>query len=201
MAQFQVSAGASRILLGAVRTAQGLNLVVEGLECGINLHVVLPEGAGGLIGSHVPERIRGLLCLTETSKGRQVDARAWRTGRARRTCVTRRTLKEGRKNGVISGAIRCGKTELKKQKCCVLQVQLLQNAHEVQVVQWVQAVHLSHLCQQVQLIRLVPTERVTFKAKAGGCQRAHLTCAFYLNCRVTFQIHQAVCRRTKILIK
>lgn len=97
MAQFQVSAGASRVLLGAVRAAQGLNLVVEGLECGINLHVVLPKGAGGLIGPHVPERIRGLLSLTQTGEGRYVDARAGRTRRARRTCVTRRTLKEGEK--------------------------------------------------------------------------------------------------------
>lgn len=95
MAQFQVSAGASRVLLGAVRAAQGLNLVVEGLECRINLHVMLPKRAGGLISPHVPERIRGLLSLTQTSEGRQVDARARRTRGARRSGVTRRTLKEG----------------------------------------------------------------------------------------------------------
>lgn len=71
-----------------------LNQVVEGLECGINLHVVLPQGAGGLISPHVPERIGGLLSLTKTCEGRHVDARARRTRRARRSGVTGRTLKE-----------------------------------------------------------------------------------------------------------
>ena len=69
VAQFDVSAGASRVLLGAFRAAQVLNLAVEGLECGIDLNVMLPQGAGGLIGPHVPERIRRLLNLTQASEG------------------------------------------------------------------------------------------------------------------------------------
>lgn len=108
MAQFQVSAGASRILLGAVRAAQVLNLVVEGLECGINLHVVLPQGAGGLISPHVPERIRGLLSLAQTSKGRHVNARAGRTRRARGSGVTRRTLTEDESRNWIGGQVESG---------------------------------------------------------------------------------------------
>ena len=105
MAQFQVSAGASRVLLGAVGAAQVLDLAVEGLECGVDLHVVLPQGAGGLVGPHVPERIGGLLGLTQTGEGRHVDSGAGGTRRARRSGVTRRTLKESRgmHQGLLSG--------------------------------------------------------------------------------------------------
>ncbi len=104
MAQFQVSAGASRVLLAAVRAAQVLDLVVEGLECGVNLHVVLPQGAGGLISPHVPERIRRLLSLTQAGEGRHVDARARRTRGAGGSGVTRRTLNEGESRIWISEA-------------------------------------------------------------------------------------------------
>jgi len=92
VAQFQVPAGASRVLLAAVGAAQVLDLAVERLQRGVHLHVVLPQGAGGLVGPHVPERIGGLLHLTQTGEGRHVDARAGRTGWARGPGVTRRTL-------------------------------------------------------------------------------------------------------------
>lgn len=92
MAQLQVPAGASGVLLGAVGAAQVLYLAVECLQRGIHLHVVLPQGAGGLIGPHVPERIGGLLDLTQTSEGRHVDAWARRTRWARGSGVTRRAL-------------------------------------------------------------------------------------------------------------
>lgn len=94
VAQFEVSAGAGRVLLGAVRTAQGLDLVVEGLECGVDLNIMLPLGAGGLICPHVPERIGGLLSLTQASKGGDINAWAWWTRRTRGSRVTRRTLKK-----------------------------------------------------------------------------------------------------------
>lgn len=92
MAQLEVSARASRVLLGAVWAAHVLNLVVEGFERGIDLDIVLPQGAGGLIGPHVSERIWRLLGLTQAGKGRQVDAGAWRTRRTRGSGITRRTL-------------------------------------------------------------------------------------------------------------
>lgn len=101
MAQFQVSAGAGRVLLGAIGAAQVLDLVVEGLESGVDLHVVLPQGAGGLVGPHVPQRIGRLLSLAQTGEGRHVDAGAGRTGRTRRSSVSRRTLKEGESRGWI----------------------------------------------------------------------------------------------------
>jgi hypothetical protein len=41
VAEFQVPAGASRVLAGALWAANALNLVVEGLECGIHLNIVL----------------------------------------------------------------------------------------------------------------------------------------------------------------
>lgn len=94
MTQFQVSAGASGVLLGSVGATQGLNLVVEGLQSGVDLHVVLPKRAGSLISPHVSEWIGGLLSLTQTSEGRYVNSRA---GGARRTWgsrVTRRTLRD-----------------------------------------------------------------------------------------------------------
>lgn len=115
VAQFQVSAGASRVLLGAVGAAQVLNLVVEGLECGIDLHVLLSQGAGGLISSHVPERIGGLLSLAQTGEGRHVDARAGRTRRTRGSGITRRTLKEGKRRKWVNQVYR-GKNEKKTQK-------------------------------------------------------------------------------------
>lgn len=112
--QFQVSAGASRVLLGSVRAAQGLNLVVEGFQSGVDLHIVLPKRAGSLISPHVPEGIRGLLSLTQTSKGRYVNSRAGRTRKAWRSRVTRRTLrKQVYKNLVIRHACAC-KAEMEK---------------------------------------------------------------------------------------
>ena len=98
VAEFKVSAGAGRVLLGTVWAAQVLDLVVQGLESGVNLHVVLPEGAGGLVGPHVPQGIRGLLRLRQASESRHVDARARWAGGPRGSSVTRRTLKmaEGR---------------------------------------------------------------------------------------------------------
>lgn len=92
MTQLEVSACASRVLLGAVWTAHVLDLTVEGFERGIDLNIVLPQGVGGLIGPHVSERIWRLLSLTQTGKGRQVDAGAWRTRRTRGSRITRRTL-------------------------------------------------------------------------------------------------------------
>ena len=98
VAEFKVSAGAGGVLLGTVWAAQVLDLVVQGLESGVNLHVVLAQVAGGLIGPHVPQGIRGLLRLRQASESRHVDARARGAGRSRGSSVTRRTLKmaEGR---------------------------------------------------------------------------------------------------------
>lgn len=108
MTQFQVSAGASRVLLGSVGAAQGLNLVVEGFQSGVDLHIVLPKRAGSLISPHVPEGIRGLLSLTQTSKGRYVNSRAGRARRAWRSSVPRRTLREKvYRNLVIRQACAC----------------------------------------------------------------------------------------------
>lgn len=97
VAQFQVSAGASWVLLGAIRASQVLDLAVEGLERGINLNIMLSQGAGGLISSHVPERIRGFLNLTQAGKCGHVNSRARRTGGTRRSSVTRRTLNQEKK--------------------------------------------------------------------------------------------------------
>lgn len=75
VAELQVPAGASRILLGSLGAADVLDLVVERLERGIDLGVVLPQVSGGLVGPHVPERVGTLLGLTQSGKGGHVNAR------------------------------------------------------------------------------------------------------------------------------
>lgn len=94
MAQLQVSAGASRVLLGSLRAADVLNLVVERFERGVDLSIMLTKVSRSLVSPHVSERIRGLLSLTQTSEGRHVNARSRRTRRTRGSRVSRGTLKE-----------------------------------------------------------------------------------------------------------
>lgn len=94
MAELQVSAGASRVLPGSLGAADVLDLVVERLERGVNLGVVLTEVSGSLVGPHVPERIRALFSLTQTGEGRHVNAR---------TRGTRRTGGSGVSGGTLRG--------------------------------------------------------------------------------------------------
>lgn len=103
MAELQVSAGASWVLLGALGAADVLNLVVERFECGVDLSIVLTEVSGSLVGPHVPERIRGLFMLTKTSEGGHVNARARGTRRTGGSGVSGGTLrgKEERWKGYI----------------------------------------------------------------------------------------------------
>lgn len=101
VAQFQVSAGASRVFLGSLRAADVLNLVVERFESGVDLSIMLSEISRSLVGSHVPERIGAFLSLTQTSEGRHIDARARGTRRTRGSGVSRRTLREKNKDGRV----------------------------------------------------------------------------------------------------
>lgn len=141
MTQFQVSAGASGVLLGSVGATQGLNLVVEGLQGGVDLHVVLPKRAGSLISPHVSEWIGGLLSLTQTSEGRYVNSRARGARRTWGSRVTRRTLRETVYGNVVISQTYACTAEQKSRKCYTQQDQFLQNVHEVQGGQWDQAVH------------------------------------------------------------
>ena len=63
VAELEVSAGAGGVLLGSLRAADVLDLVVEGLERGVHLCVVRAEVSRGLVGPHVPERIGALVSL------------------------------------------------------------------------------------------------------------------------------------------
>lgn len=92
MAQLQVPAGAGRVLLGALGAADVLDLVVQRLESGVDLGVVLTQVSGSLVGSHVPQRIGTLVGLTEAGKGRHVDARTRRSRWTRWARVSRGTL-------------------------------------------------------------------------------------------------------------
>lgn len=63
VAEFQVPAGASGVLAGALGAADALNLVVEGLERGIHLGVVLSQVASCLVSPHVLQGVGALLSL------------------------------------------------------------------------------------------------------------------------------------------
>lgn len=102
MAKLQVSAGASRILLGSLGAADVLNLVVERLERRVNLSVMLTEVSGSLVGPHVPERIGALLSLTETSESGHVNAWTRWTRRTGGSRVSRGTLRGCKKNAMIA---------------------------------------------------------------------------------------------------
>lgn len=69
VAEFQVPAGASGVLAGALGAADALNLVVEGLECGIHLGIMLSQVAGCLVCPHVLHGVRAFLPPAEASKG------------------------------------------------------------------------------------------------------------------------------------
>ena len=95
MTQLEVPAGAGGVLLVAVGAQHVLELAVDGLERGVHLHVVGPQGAGGLVGPHVAQGVRGLLRLGEAGEGRHVDARAGRAWGSGGSGATGGTL-EGR---------------------------------------------------------------------------------------------------------
>lgn len=101
MAELQVSAGASRVLLGSLGAADVLDLVVERFERGVHLGIVLTEVSGSLVGPHVPERIRGLFSLTQTSEGGHVNARARGTRRTGGSGVSGGTLRGKKKDGLV----------------------------------------------------------------------------------------------------
>lgn len=94
MAKLDVTAGPGWVLLGALGAADALDLVVEGLERGVHLDVVLPQAARGLVRSHVADGVGTLLRLTQASESRHVDASAWGARRTGGTWVSRRTLRE-----------------------------------------------------------------------------------------------------------
>lgn len=74
VAELQVPAGAGRALLGAVRTADVLHLIVERLQTGVHLCIVLDITFGGLVCPHVLQGFRTLLRMRQTSESRQIDA-------------------------------------------------------------------------------------------------------------------------------
>lgn len=74
VAELQVSAGPGRALLRAVGTADVLHLVVQGFQSGIHLCIMLVVTFGGLVCPHVPQGVRTLLRMRQTSESRHVDA-------------------------------------------------------------------------------------------------------------------------------
>lgn len=141
VAQLQVSAAACRVLAWAIGAADVLDLAVDWLERGIHFYIVLSKRAGGLVGTHVTQGIGSLLGLSQPSKGRHVNARAWGTRRTRGSGVTRWTLMRTKRKMIIYHVLLGVYTKCVISLVCRLhsqQGQFLQNVHEVQVVQWVQ---------------------------------------------------------------
>lgn len=69
MAKLDVPAGPGWVLLGALGAADALDLVVEGLERGVHLDVMLPQAAARLVRPHVPDGVGALLRLTQPGEG------------------------------------------------------------------------------------------------------------------------------------
>lgn len=103
MTELQVPAGAGGVLPRSLRTADVLNLVVQGFDGGVNLGIVLTQVSAGLIRSHVSEGIRRLLSLTQASEGRHVNARARGTRRTGGSWGSWRTLREEEEEEVVFG--------------------------------------------------------------------------------------------------
>jgi len=75
VAELQVSAGPGRALLSPVWATNVLDLVVQGFQSGVHLCIMLMVAFGGLVCPHVPQGIRTLFRVRQTSKRRHVDAR------------------------------------------------------------------------------------------------------------------------------
>ena len=97
MAEFEVAAGAGRVLARAIRAADVLNLLAQRLEGGVNLQVAVAHHVG-VISTEVTEGIRGLLLglgneanVKSTTRG---SGRSRRSGRSRGSGSTRRTLEK-----------------------------------------------------------------------------------------------------------
>lgn len=69
VAELEVAAGAGWVLLGALGAADALDLVVEGLQRGVHLSVVLPQTSRGLVRAHVPDGVGALLGLAQAGEG------------------------------------------------------------------------------------------------------------------------------------
>lgn len=93
----QVTAGACRVLLGAIGAVDILNLLAQGLKGGINLQVTVTHHIG-IISTVVTERIRSFLlgCSNEAN----VESTTGWSRRSRGSGRSRRSLKNDEKTGV-----------------------------------------------------------------------------------------------------
>lgn len=91
MAHLQVTASAGRILLGAIRAADILNLLAEGLKGGVNLQVTVTHHIG-IVSTVVTVRIRGFLlgCSNEAN----VESTTGWSRRSRGSGRSRRSLNQ-----------------------------------------------------------------------------------------------------------
>lgn len=147
----QITAHASGALLGAVRAADLLNLLCQGLEGGVDLHVAVTHHVG-VIGAEVATTvgIRGLLL---DGLADEVNYTTGSSGWSSRSRRSRRTLfgDISRLQNVDSWRSPSG-----TEKCHSQQVPSLRCDHEVQGVQWVRGGRSCHPYQGSQRIQQVP---------------------------------------------
>lgn len=149
----QVTAHAGWALLGAVRATDLLNLLRQGLEGSVNLHVTVAHHVG-VISAVVAttERIRGLLLDGLADKVESTTRSSRWSSRSRRS---RRTLLEG-VNRLKKMQMRCQRRCIVTEKCHSQQVPSLHCGHGVQGVQWVQGGRSCHPYQWSQKIQQAP---------------------------------------------
>lgn len=86
----QVTAHASGALLGAVRAADLLHLLRQGLECGVNLHVAVAHHVGVI--SAVVATTEGIRSFLLDWLADEVESTTGSSGWSRRSRRSRRTL-------------------------------------------------------------------------------------------------------------
>lgn len=159
MAHLQVTAGAGWVLLGAIGAADALNLLAQGLECGVNLQVAVAHHVG-IVGTET-EGIGSL--LLRLGNEAEVKSATRGTRGSRRSGRSRGTLKNNKRDSrrlivalvTTSCVLTVGRTA-EIGDVDLQQVQFHHCDHEVQGVQWAQAVRSCHPYQQSQQNHRVP---------------------------------------------
>lgn len=147
----QVTAHASRALLSAVRAADLLYLLGQGLEGGVNLHVAVTHHVGVI--STVVATTVGVRGLLLDGLADEVKSTTGSSGWSSRSRRSRRTL--------LGDVSRLQNADYWSRpsgtkKCHSQQVPSLRCGHGVQGVQWVQGGRSCHPYQGSQQIQQVP---------------------------------------------
>lgn len=144
----QVAAHASRALLGTVGAADLLDLLSQGLQGGVNLHVAIAHHVG-VISSAVVATTEGIGGLLLDGLADEVESASGRSRGSRRSRRSSRTLFGDTRCLQTADTLQvseCSNIWLKERlyKCNLQQGPSLHYDREVQGVQWVQADRSCH---------------------------------------------------------